>query len=384
MRTGKINLLFFLLLTCNGLYAQMSAAPEFNYFTKETRVFKNIKDSVIRDLAAKGFEWPVGYMYIRAFKLEKQLELWVKYDEVEPFRLYKTFAVCAGSGTFGPKRREGDKQIPEGFYYINEWKPNSNYHLALGLNYPNASDMILSDQEKPGGDIYIHGNCVTVGCLPITDSLIEHLFFLTASAKEQGQDFIPVHIYPYRFHKKSSQKQYLTRVKNTPFWDAFHQPLKEAYDFFENTHHLPAVLIDANGGYHIAGNPDLPLIEREPEQEEAPAAPHSLPFEVSVDKVPVYSKGNAALQQWLFQLSKELSARLNAGASVSMQVEFIVDSEGATRQVKIVRGAVDTFTPTITERFEKELKWIPATKDGKAVATKLYQNLNLAAPEDLD
>ena len=384
MRTGSITLLFILLMTGTGLHAQMSAAPELNYFTKETRVFKNIRDSVILDLRLNGFDWPVGYLYIRAFKLEKQLEVWVKYDQVEAFLLYKTFPVCAGSGTFGPKRREGDKQIPEGFYYINEWKPNSNYHMALGLNYPNASDMILSDQDKPGGDIYIHGDCVTVGCLPMTDSLIEQLYFLTASAKEQGQDFIPVHIYPYRFDKKSSQKQYLTRVKNTPFWEAFHQPLKEAYEFFENTHHLPAVLIDAGGLYHIAGNPDLPKVERIPEKEDLPPPPAlNIPFEPAVDKVPVYAKGNAAFQQWLFQFSKQLSSRLSSGRA-SIQVEFIVDSEGATREVKILRGAVDAFTPIIIERFEKELKWTPAIKNGKAVATKLYQSLNLEAPEELD
>jgi murein L,D-transpeptidase YafK len=384
MRTGRIIVFFFLLLTGIGSHAQMSAAPDFNFYTKESRVFKNIRDSIIQDLKQHGFEWPVSYMYLRAFKMEKQLEVWVKNDEADPFRLYKTYAVCAGSGTFGPKRREGDKQIPEGFYYINEWKPNSNYHLALGLNYPNASDMLLSDREKPGGDIYIHGNCVTVGCLPLTDSLIEHLYFLTAAAKEQGQDFIPVHIYPYRFHKKSSQKQYMARVKNNPFWEAFHQPLKQAYDFFENTHQLPAVLIDENGSYDIAINPDLPLVERIPEEEETPPVPASIPFEVSVDKLPVYIQGNAAFQKWLFQLSKELSAKLPPETSVSMQVEFIVDSEGVTRQAKVVRSVVDVFNPIVIERFEKELKWNPAMKDGKAVATKLFQNLTLSGPEDLD
>jgi murein L,D-transpeptidase YafK len=362
----------------------MSAAPDFNFYTKETRVFKNIRDSIIQDLKQHGFVWPVSYMYLRAFKMEKQLEVWVKNDEVESFRLYKTYPVCAGSGTFGPKRREGDKQIPEGFYYINEWKPNSNYHLALGLNYPNASDLLLSDHEKPGGDIYIHGNCVTVGCLPLTDSLIEHLYFLTAAAKEQGQDFIPVHIYPYRFDKTKSQKQYLARVKNNPFWEAFHQPLKEAYDFFENTHQLPAVLIDENGSYAIAINPDLPRVARLPDEDDTPSAPVSLAFEISVDKLPVYIQGNAAFQKWLFQLSKELSAKLPPETSVSMQVEFIVDSEGVTRQAKVVRSVVDVFNPIVIERFEKELKWNPAIKDGKAVATKLFQNLTLTGPEDLD
>jgi len=384
MRRSRATFFFFLLLVSISSHAQMSAAPDFNFYTKETRVFKNIRDSIIQDLKQHGFVWPVSYMYLRAFKMEKQLEVWVKNDEVESFRLYKTYPVCAGSGTFGPKRREGDKQIPEGFYYINEWKPNSNYHLALGLNYPNASDLLLSDHEKPGGDIYIHGNCVTVGCLPLTDSLIEHLYFLTAAAKEQGQDFIPVHIYPYRFDKTKSQKQYLARVKNNPFWEAFHQPLKEAYDFFENTHQLPAVLIDENGSYAIAINPDLPRVARLPDEDDTPSAPVSLAFEISVDKLPVYIQGNAAFQKWLFQLSKELSAKLPPETSVSMQVEFIVDSEGVTRQAKVVRSVVDVFNPIVIERFEKELKWNPAIKDGKAVATKLFQNLTLTGPEDLD
>jgi murein L,D-transpeptidase YafK len=163
MRTEKLTLFFFLLLTCIDLNAQMSAAPDVSEFTRTNRVFRNIKDSVINDVKSKGFEWPIQFVYLRSFKMEKELEVWVKNDEAESFKLYKTYNVCAGSGTFGPKRREGDKQIPEGFYYINEWKPNSNYHMALGLNYPNPSDLILSDQMKPGGDIYIHGNCVTIG-----------------------------------------------------------------------------------------------------------------------------------------------------------------------------------------------------------------------------
>jgi murein L,D-transpeptidase YafK len=85
---------------------------------------------------------------------------------------------------------EGDYQVPEGFYYINEFNPKSAYHLSLGLNYPNASDKVLSDSIKPGGDIYIHGNCVTVGCIPLQNNQIEELYVLAANAKNAGQDFI--------------------------------------------------------------------------------------------------------------------------------------------------------------------------------------------------
>jgi murein L,D-transpeptidase YafK len=383
MRASIYLLLLLMTFSLADSHAQMSAGPELNYFYKETRLFKNIRDSVIRDLKANGFEWPVSYLYVRAFKLEKQLEVWVKNDEVEPFRLYRTYPVCAGSGSFGPKRREGDKQIPEGFYYINEWKPNSNYHLALGLNYPNASDQILSDKDRPGGDIYIHGNCVTVGCLPITDSLIEHLYFLTAAAKEQGQDFIPVHIYPYRFDNHSSQKQYLTRVKNNPFWETFHSPLKKAYDFFEDTHVLPAVLIGQDGTYDVALNPFAKKIERKFISTGLKTGP-VVSYEKKVDKVPSYKDGTAAFQRWLYTLSNQLSSKLPPELSVSIQVEFIVDSEGNTRHAKVVKGDWDAVHKTICERFEKELKWMPAVKDGQPVATLLYQNINLRGPEDLD
>ncbi|WP_368737359.1 murein L,D-transpeptidase family protein, partial [Acinetobacter pittii] len=81
--------------------------------------------------------------------------------------------VCALSGVLGPKRKEGDYQVPEGFYYINEFRPNSNYHLALGLNYPNAADIQWSDSLHPGNEIFIHGGCITVGCIPIQDHQIE-------------------------------------------------------------------------------------------------------------------------------------------------------------------------------------------------------------------
>jgi murein L,D-transpeptidase YafK len=383
MRTEKLTLFFFLLLTCIDLNAQMSAAPDFSEFTRTNRVFRNIKDSVINDVKSKGFEWPIQFVYLRSFKMEKELEVWVKNDEAESFKLYKTYNVCAGSGTFGPKRREGDKQIPEGFYYINEWKPNSNYHMALGLNYPNASDLILSDQMKPGGDIYIHGNCVTIGCLPITDSLIEHLYFLTSAAKEQGQDFIPVHIYPYRFDKKKSQKQYAVKTSNKASWASFHQPLNDAYEYFENTHQVPAILIDEKGNYWAAGNPYAPKVERIIEAEEVVPV-QTMPFEVNVDKVPVYSQGVSAYQRWLFNLSKAYAAKLPPEVSVALQLEFIVDEEGNTRFAKVVKGIWEVVHSEIVERFEKELKWIPALKAGKPVASKLFQTINLTAPEDLD
>jgi murein L,D-transpeptidase YafK len=111
---------------------------------------KRKEDTLHKQFKAKGFQWPAKYMYIRSFKYDSQLEVWVKNEAKEPFKLFKTYKVCALAGSLGPKRMEGDYQVPEGFYYINEFNPRSMYHLSLGLNYPNASDRILSDSIKPG------------------------------------------------------------------------------------------------------------------------------------------------------------------------------------------------------------------------------------------
>ncbi len=64
--------------------------------------------------------------------------------------LFKTYKVCALAGTLGPKRMEGDYQVPEGFYYINEFNPQSNYYLSLGINYPNESDKVSKRFIRPG------------------------------------------------------------------------------------------------------------------------------------------------------------------------------------------------------------------------------------------
>ena len=146
---------------------------------------------------------------------------------------------------------QGDYQVPEGFYYVNIFNPKSNYHLSLGLNYPNASDNLLSDSLQPGGDIYIHGNCITTGCIPITDNQIEELYLLTAYAKSGGQDFIPVHVFPVKYNviKSVSKLQEITKEDREYF--LFSKKMKEVYDFFETNKKLPVISVNKKGEYII-------------------------------------------------------------------------------------------------------------------------------------
>jgi murein L,D-transpeptidase YafK len=236
-----------------GLYA--AAQPSFmdyqSNFPRVSQAMNRKADTLKKQLAAAGLQWPVKQMYIRSFKYDSQLEVWVRNNRNEPFKLFKTYSVCALAGSLGPKRMQGDYQVPEGFYYINEFKPNSNYHMSLGLNYPNASDKIICTTNKlnPGGDIYIHGSCITVGCIPIQDPQIEELYILAMSAKSNGQDFIPVHIYPVRFNNPKSMAYLEKTTKDQPGLQEFAGKLKQVYDYFEKEKKLPVISIDAKGDY---------------------------------------------------------------------------------------------------------------------------------------
>lgn len=247
---------FFLILILAFIAPQFSVAQTaFIEHQKSTLGFtgflSNREDTLQKEFQAKGLKWPANYVYIRSFKYDAQLEVWVKNDGKEKYHLFKTYKVCMQSGTMGPKRLQGDYQVPEGFYYINEFNPHSNYHLALGLNYPNASDRILSDSLRPGNAIYIHGSCVSVGCIPVTDNDIEEIYIITSYAKANGQDFIPVHVFPFRYNQRRSVEYFKTVAKNNSSLQKFALNLKQAFDKFEETKEVPIVLIDTKGDYVI-------------------------------------------------------------------------------------------------------------------------------------
>lgn len=218
---------------------------------KVTDIFAKVEDSLKKEFATKALAYPPKEIFVRSFKYDRQLEVWVKNSEGDQFKLFKSYKVCLQSGTIGPKRMQGDYQVPEGFYYINEFNPNSNYHLSLGLNYPNASDRVLSDPQRPGGDIYIHGSCASTGCIPITDGPIEELYVLASRVKEAGQEFIPVHIFPIKYNQKKSAEYLEQATKDNEALQQFSNNLKVAYDYFEEKKKLPVILVSKKGQYIV-------------------------------------------------------------------------------------------------------------------------------------
>lgn len=209
------------------------------------------EDSLRNQFARKGLIWPAREIYIRSFKYDSQMEVWVRNNDNEKFQLFKTYSVCVMAGTLGPKRIEGDYQVPEGFYCISGFNPRSEYHLSLKISYPNESDKILSDPIKPGNGIYIHGNCVSVGCIPLQNDQIDEVYLLAAAAKMNGETNIPLHIFPIRFNNYKSAAFYTKYSFDNISLQHFTTSLKPAYDYFEQNHTLPLIGILNNGDYTV-------------------------------------------------------------------------------------------------------------------------------------
>jgi murein L,D-transpeptidase YafK len=174
-------------------------------------------------------------IFIRIFKDESELEIWKQRDDGRYYH-FKTYPICNWSGDLGPKIRQGDRQAPEGFYAITreQMNPDSKYHLAMNLGYPNAFDR---SQGRTGDFLMIHGKCKSVGCYAMTDPLMEEIYAIARETFVGGHDTIPVHAFPFRMTDENMERY--ARHEAHPFW----LTLKEGYDHFELTRQLPTVAV---------------------------------------------------------------------------------------------------------------------------------------------
>lgn len=241
--------MIFILLVLISM--QQSSFKETQLKQSRVKTAYEEKEVVVKNFFSdKKLSFTKFELFLRAFKKEEKLEVWVKEKDKTEFVLLHTYDFCTSSGTLGPKRKEGDMQIPEGVYHINNFNPQSNFYLSLGLNYPNASDKILSNKTSPGGAIYIHGNCVTIGCIPITDEKIKELYVLAVEARNNGQEKIPVHVFPAKLTVGVVDKLVSTysadeKVKN--FW----KNLESVYQDFESTKKMKPVKVNSKGEYYF-------------------------------------------------------------------------------------------------------------------------------------
>jgi len=195
-------------------------------------------------------------VYVRIFKQEGQLELWLKRNG--RYALYHTYPICKWSGRLGPKVKEADYQSPEGFYSVSakQLNPRSNYHRAFNVGYPNAFDR---QNGRTGGLVMVHGACKSVGCFAMTDKGIDDIYGFVAAAISAGQREVAVHIFPFRMTESAIAREtgnggflaFLAGGGSYAQWSGFWRNLKEGYDLFEQTGEPPTAF--ACGDHYAFG-----------------------------------------------------------------------------------------------------------------------------------
>ena len=170
---------------------------------------------------------------VRVFKEEAELEVW-KQDTAGRFQLLKTYPICRWSGDLGPKRQEGDRQAPEGFYTVTPelMNPHSNYYLSMNMGYPNGFDKA---HKRDGSLLMIHGDCWSIGCYAMTDEQISEIYSLARDSFLGDRRSFQVQAYPFRMTPAN-----LARHRNNPNL-AFWKMLKVGNDHFEATNLEPKV-----------------------------------------------------------------------------------------------------------------------------------------------
>ena len=178
---------------------------------------------------------PSSPVVIRTYKKEAELEIW-KMKSDGHYALLKTYPMCRWSGQLGPKTREGDMQVPEGFYTIapGQMNPNSHYYLAFNVGYPNAYDRALG---RTGGSVMVHGVCSSAGCFSMTDEQVADIYTIARDAFRGGQQEIQLQSYPFHMTAENLAKYRLD--PNIAFW----KELKNGSDHFEVTQAEPPVVV---------------------------------------------------------------------------------------------------------------------------------------------
>lgn len=227
-------LLVILLLPTMAFSKDVPTSP------RAERAITKVAPALKQELRQKGLRYG-SPIFIRIFKDPGVLEVWVENNE-GTFSFFKSYDICYFSGELGPKTKEGDRQSPEGFYFVGakQLNPWSRFHLSFNLGYPNQYDRF---HGRTGSALMVHGNCVSIGCYAMTNKYINNIYALAVAALKEGQPFFRVHIFPFKL-----ESDRLVRYKNHKWYD-FWQNLKTGYVHFNRVGRPPNV--EVNKGQYV-------------------------------------------------------------------------------------------------------------------------------------
>jgi murein L,D-transpeptidase YafK len=240
-----------------SLALALAACQDDGFSRSSTRHLTPIPPATMALMATKGMS-KNDPILIRAYKKESELEVWKRGSDGRYAHL-KTYPICRWSGQLGPKTREGDRQVPEGFYTVSpaQLNPNSAYYLSFDTGYPNAYDKQFG---RTGGDIMVHGSCSSRGCFAMTDQNIAEIYSIAREALSSGQRGFQFQSYPFRMTAKNMAKHRMDQ--NFAFW----KNLKEGSDAFEVTKEEPRVTV-ASRRYEFNVSDQTAVAQKQAEDE---------------------------------------------------------------------------------------------------------------------
>ena len=175
----------------------------------------HMEPKLMHMFARAGISYPPRDIALLAFKKEKYVQLWAKNAKTS-WTYIHTYPLTASSGNLGPKLKEHDRQIPEGIYKLTMFNPFSAMHLSMMINYPNEFDrtQAMKDGRRAlGGNIFVHGKSLSVGCLAVGDAAIDQLFLLT---RRVGLNHVKVIIAPNDLRQGKAATNTLTQPRWLP------------------------------------------------------------------------------------------------------------------------------------------------------------------------
>lgn len=240
----------FVLATALALAGCSSAttAVSTRSLPKSERSQVKVPDAVYASMGEKRIDRGAPIL-LRVFKKESELEVWKQASDGR-YALLKTYPICRWSGQLGPKRAQGDRQAPEGFYPVaaGQMNPNSAYFLSFDLGYPNVVDRA---NGATGSALMVHGACTSAGCFAMTDEGVAEIYALAREAFAGGQKAFQVQSLPFRMTAAN-----MARYRADPNF-AFWRDLKRGSDYFEATGREPRVFAQGKRYVFMAAEPAL-------------------------------------------------------------------------------------------------------------------------------
>lgn len=228
--------LFHVLATAFLLFAPAgcTTVDGIGGYSGSDRANMPVPSKLVSAMKAKGMR-PTDPVMVRIFKKESELELW-KRDNKGKFSLLKIYPMCRWSGQLGPKKSEGDRQAPEGFYHVSQsmLNPESDYHLSFNLGFPNSYDSAFG---RGGTALMVHGACTSSGCFALTNEGVGEIYAVMRDALKAGQGQVQVQSFPFRMTPENMA--YHRANPNIEFW----RNLEEGADYFEATRLPPKVTV---------------------------------------------------------------------------------------------------------------------------------------------